>query len=188
MAVSSSIAYGGGSVLVGNYGSDSVARIDMATNQVVARVAVGNQPIGIAFDDSDWSVWVANFGDSAVTHIDGTTNAVRARAIVPGEHEDVVLGFGSVWIPSEEGWITRIDPAMLAVSATIPVAADPDFALVASGSVWTTAYQGSGISRIDPATNTVTASLSVRQGLQGIPLASTRLRAACRVAPPTRSD
>ena len=30
---------------------------------------------------------------------------------------------------------------------------DPDFALVADGSVWTTAYQGRAISRIDPATN-----------------------------------
>jgi DNA-binding beta-propeller fold protein YncE len=146
--------------------------------QVVARVPVGNQPIGIAYDDSDRSVWVANFGDSAVTHIDAATNTIRARAIVPGEHEDVALGFGSVWIPSEEGWLTRIDPATLAVSATIPVAADPDFALVAAGSVWTTAYQGSAISRIDPATSSVASTLPVRRGLQGIAFDGTDFWAA----------
>ena len=172
------LAAGGGSVWVGNNGSDSVTRIDIATNQVVGRVPVGDRPIGIGYDESDGSVWVANFGDSAVTHIDGTTNAVRARAIVPGQHEDVVFGFGSVWIPSEEGWITRLVPATLAVTATIRVAADPDFALVASGSVWTTAYQGRAISRIDPGTNSVAATLTVRQGLQGIAFDGTSFWAA----------
>jgi DNA-binding beta-propeller fold protein YncE len=64
------------------------------------------------------------------------------------------------------------------VQATISVAADPDYALVALGSVWTTAYQGSAISRIDPATNAVTASLSVRRGLQGIAFDGTSFWAA----------
>src|SRR5919198_1422958 len=146
--------------------------------QVVARVPVGDRPIGIGYDDVDASVWVANFGDSAVTKIDPTANAIRARAVVPGEHEDVVFGFGSVWVPSEEGWITRLDPATLTPRATISVAADPDFALVALGSVWTTAYQGSALSRIDPATNAVTASLPVRQGLQGLAFDGTSFWAA----------
>ena len=172
------LAAGGGSVWVGNNGSDSVTRIDTATNRVVATVPVGDRPIGIAYDPSDGSVWVANFGDSAVTHIDAATNTVRVRAVVPGEHEDVALGFGSVWIPSEEGWITRLDPATLAVTATIPVAADPDFALVAAGSVWTTAYQGTAISRIDAATSSVTATLPVRRGLQGIDFDGTSFWAA----------
>ena len=97
---------------------------------------------------------------------------------MPGEHEDVAFGFGSVWIPSEEGWITRLDPASLAVNATIPVAADPDFAMVASGSVWTTAYRGRAISRIDPGSNSVAATLTVRQGLQGIAFDGTSFWAA----------
>ena len=172
------LAAGGGSIWVGNNGSDSVTRIDTATNQVVARVAVGDRPLGIAYDDSDGSVWVANFGDSAVIHIDAATNTVRDRAIVPGEHEDVALGFGSVWIPSEEGWLTRLDPATLAVTATVTVAADPDFALVAAGSVWTTAYQGDRLSRIDPAANAVAATLAVHRGLQGIDFDGTDFWAA----------
>ena len=52
--------------------------------------------------------------------------------------------------------------------ATIPVGNDPDFALVAAGSVWTTAYTGSGISRVDPGTNAVAATLPSAVGLQGI--------------------
>jgi YVTN family beta-propeller protein len=162
------LAAGGGSIWVGNNGSNSVTRIDIATENVVARFPVGDRPIGIAYDDSDNTVWVANFGDSVVTHIDAATNTVRAIAGVPGEHEDVALGFGSVWIPSEEGWISRVNPATLGVTAKILVAADPDFALIAAGSVWTTAYRGSAISRIDPATNAVATTLRVRQGVQGI--------------------
>jgi YVTN family beta-propeller protein len=162
------ITAGGGSVWVGNNALDSVARIDTATNRVVATVAVGDRPLGLAYDAAANAVWVADFGDSAVTEIDAVTNGVRARVVVPGEHEDVALGFGSLWIPSEEGMLTRLDPSTLAVAATIPVAADPDFALVTADSVWTTAYAGTAISRIDPATNSVTRTIPARRGLQGI--------------------
>ena len=172
------LAAGGGSVWVGNNGIGSVTRIDTTTNQVVKKFFVGDRPIGIAYDASDNSVWVADFGDSTVTHIDAATNTIRGIAGVPGEHEDVVLGFGSVWIPSEEGWISRVDPVTLGVTAKISVAADPDFALISQGSVWTTAYQGSAISRIDPATNTVSRTLRVRQGLQGIDFDGTSFWAA----------
>jgi virginiamycin B lyase len=72
----------------------------------------------------------------------------------------------------------RSGPRDRARNATIPVAADPDFALVASGSVWTTAYQGRAISRIDPGTNSVAATLTARQGLQGIAFDGTSFWAA----------
>jgi len=153
-------------VWVGNNGSESVARIDPATNQVIARVEVGDRPIGIDYDGG--YVWITNFGDGMVTKIDAGTNAVAARAFVPGEHEGVVHGFGSVWVPSEEGTLTRLDPETLAPTAVIRVGLDPDFALVADGSVWTTAYQDRVISRIDPATNTVASTLPADLGLQGI--------------------
>jgi virginiamycin B lyase len=159
---------GGGSVWVGNNALDSVARIDAATDRVVATIRVGDRPLGLAYDADHGSVWVADFGDAAVTELDASTNAVVARAVIPGEHEDVALGFGWVWIPSEEGTLTRIDPATLTVTGTIPIAADPDFALVAAGSVWTTAYAGSVISRIDPATARVAATFPAHRGLQGI--------------------
>src|SRR2546423_271389 len=58
------LAAGGGSVWVGNNGSDSVARIDTATNRVVAEIPTGDRPLGLAYDDADRSVWVADFGDS----------------------------------------------------------------------------------------------------------------------------
>jgi streptogramin lyase len=44
---------------------------------------------------------------------------------------------------------------------------DPDFILIAAGSVWTTAYQDDVISRVDPATNAV-ATIPAPSGLQGI--------------------
>jgi len=159
---------GGGSIWVGNNALDSVARIDTATNRVVATVPVGDRPIGLAYDAGTAAVWVADFGDGAVTEIDAATNAVRRRAVIAGEHEDVALGFGSIWIPSEEGTLTRVDRATLTPTAVIPVAADPDYALVASGYVWTTAYRGSVISRIDPAANAVAGALPAHGGLQGI--------------------
>ncbi len=100
---------GAGSVWVGNNALDSVARVDTATNSVTATITVGDRPLGLAYDSANAAVWVADFGDSAVTRIDATTNAVLARALIPGEHEDVELGFGSLWIPSEEGTLTRVE-------------------------------------------------------------------------------
>jgi YVTN family beta-propeller protein len=172
------LAAGPGSVWVGNFALDSVARIDTATNAVVARIAVGNQPIGLTYDPGDRSVWTVDFGDGAVAHIDAATNALLARVVVPGEHEDVAIGFGSLWIPSEEGTLTRLDPATLAVTATTPVAADPDFAIVAAGSVWTSAYRGRVISRIDPSTAAIASTLPSPPGLQGLEFDGTDLWAA----------
>jgi DNA-binding beta-propeller fold protein YncE len=47
---------------------DEVALVDPATDEVVDRVDVGNEPVAVAASDTD--VWVVNAGDGTLTHID----------------------------------------------------------------------------------------------------------------------
>jgi YVTN family beta-propeller protein len=50
--------------------------LDGSTNTVVATIAVGLYPSGLAFDSSNGDIYVANDGDNSVSVIDGSTNTV----------------------------------------------------------------------------------------------------------------
>ncbi len=54
--------------------SDTVSRIDPATNTIVERIPVGDDPIAVAVGDG--SVWVTNYLDGTVSRIDPATNEV----------------------------------------------------------------------------------------------------------------
>src|SRR3954447_10509793 len=63
-----------GALWVNLYGSGQVAKIDPATNKVLARVRVGPQPISLAYGAS--SLWVGNGGSTTVSRINPTTRKV----------------------------------------------------------------------------------------------------------------
>ena len=58
----------GGGVVTVRVAPNSVAAIDPHTNRVVAQVAVGARPAGIAFGSG--SLWVANLDDQTVSRVD----------------------------------------------------------------------------------------------------------------------
>src|SRR5262249_54350550 len=102
---------------------DIVSRVDLDSNAIVASVAVGDDPEGIAVTPE--AVWVANHHDGTVSSIDPTTNRVVATVTVgsvgdSGPH-DIFAAAGAVWVdvPSR-GALVRIDPATNAVATSIP--------------------------------------------------------------------
>jgi YVTN family beta-propeller protein len=100
---------GFGSVWVANYGSDTVSRVDPATNKVIGEVAVGDQPCGLAVGAG--SVWVDGFGTGKVERIDPATMTVvrRLQSFAP---YDVTFAFGSVWSTDYGlGTVSRFNPA-----------------------------------------------------------------------------
>ena len=69
----------------------------------------------------------------------------------------LTFGSGSLWVGDPNlNSIFRIDPVALSVTATITGFTDPTAIHYAFGSVW--ARSGNNIKRVDPATNTVTAT------------------------------
>ncbi len=69
---------------VANHKSDDVSVIDTATKAVVATVAVGTEPVGVAVSPNGAHAVVANAGagSTTVSVIDTTTNTVTADIAV----------------------------------------------------------------------------------------------------------
>ena len=69
-------------IYVANDCSDNVSVIDGASNTVVATVAVGSGPYGVAVNPNTNRIYVTNAGSDNVSVIDGATNTVVATVAV----------------------------------------------------------------------------------------------------------
>src|SRR6188472_2360594 len=100
---------GDGSVWVANRGADTVSRIDLATQAVVATVNVGASPLSVAVGEG--SVWVANNLGDSVSRIDPRTNRAVHTIAVGKAPRGVAVGAGSVWVTvGKLDELVRIDP------------------------------------------------------------------------------
>jgi YVTN family beta-propeller protein len=136
-----------------------VARIDPATNKVIAEIQVPPGSFTAVFSYN--LVWVSSTEQSVVSVIHPASNNVIAQIPVDANPRFMAAGEGFVWTLNQKaGTVTKIDPRTLKVVATIDVGVPGtggDIA-VGEGAVWVT-QKTVPISRIDPATNKVTAQL-----------------------------
>jgi YVTN family beta-propeller protein len=146
--------------------ADSVGVIDAARNLLVARIAVGHDPLDVVI--AGGSVWVTNVTDESVTQIDAATRKVVRTIKLPATPTGLSAGEGSLWVTAgREGTVERIDvdtgkvedvvrlrPALrtqffsnvttrLRGAAWMPV-------LATAGSVWVGDAFSSRIFRLDP--------------------------------------
>jgi YVTN family beta-propeller protein len=145
------VAYGDGAVwlseAIPGVGSGSptgaLVRIDPATNAVVATVPVGRSPEGLAFTAG--AVWSANHRSDqpqdaapphtfSVSRVDVASNTATANVVVE----------------------TRADTG----DSWLNFCCGPQGAAAGAGSVWVADTTTNQVSRIDPATNTVTARIA----------------------------
>jgi YVTN family beta-propeller protein len=142
------------------YGDHGVARIDPKTNQMIAQVAVGRDPIGIGF--AGGSIWSANRADGTLSRIDPSTSRVTDTVRVGGKPYVLATAAGSLWVTDEEGGVLdRIDPASGRTTARIPVGDSPANMVADDRTIWVTLYTQNRIVRVDPATNAVSANVDV---------------------------
>jgi virginiamycin B lyase len=137
-------------------GDASVARIDPATNQVVATIPVGRAPSGLAVGAG--AVWVSRHSDGTVARIDPATNQVVATIPVGRAPGAVTVTGGAVWVAlPDNGGLVRIDPASNR-STVVRIARCCAGELAAGeGALWV-ANRGDGtLVRVDPGTGRVAA-------------------------------
>jgi YVTN family beta-propeller protein len=79
-----------------NPDADTVWEIDSHTGRVLAKIAVGDKPTGVA--RSDGAVWVANSADGTVSRIDPASGKVVATIEVGGSPQSIAVGEGGVWV------------------------------------------------------------------------------------------
>jgi YVTN family beta-propeller protein len=166
------IGIGAGSVWVSDDGAGELVRVDPSSNRVVARIAAGDSPGGVAVGEG--GVWVASskrasgeWSGGTVWRIDPNTNEVVAGIEVSSILVDVAVGEGAVWASNGNhgrfGAVWRIDPEtnQLSRSAPIRVGGGPSDVEVAHGSVWVALADDGAVVRIDPTTNEVGAPIRV---------------------------
>jgi virginiamycin B lyase len=159
----SGLIIGAGSLWAPSCSENALYRIDLATNKVIAKVAVGpaNGEGGIAFGAG--SVWMPSDPKGVVVkRIDPATNSVVAEVPLPPGSFTAIYGFGLVWVSStEKNLVSVISPVSNNVIAEIPVDAAPRFMAVGEGYVWTLNQTKGTVSKIDPYLKKSVATIEV---------------------------
>src|SRR5919204_496655 len=97
-AVAALMLGGGGPALAQ---SDSLVRVDPATNRPMHRITVGDTPTAVTVGGD--AIWVANRADGTVSRIDPGRNAVDKTIRVGAAPLDLVAGLGAVWVVRRTG-------------------------------------------------------------------------------------
>lgn len=133
-----SLATGEGAVWAAPEGRAAIHRIDPATNDVVAKVRIGDAqapPEVITPYVGLGSVWVAH--DSEVSRVDPATNKVVATIQTGAGAGRISFGFGYVWVTNyDDGTVSQIDPGTNEVIATVETGPNPNGIGVGLGGVW----------------------------------------------------
>ena len=153
-----------GAVWAGKGDTQSLVRIDPASNRVVATIPIGIEAWYIAATDAD--VWVSDWRTQTVVRVDPATNRVVATIPgLPNGPTGIAVTPGGVWVAcSRDNVIVRIDPATNQVAGSVQTDLTPLPVTYAYGSVWVRneMREGTGsVQRIDPGTGRVIASIQV---------------------------
>jgi streptogramin lyase len=105
-------------------------------------------------------VWTANRLSSSTSRVSFDGRLIETYRL-PTPPNALTVGFGSVWVASDDSdVIYRLTPTT-GQTETIPVPAGPTALVSGSDSVWVCAADARVIARIDPSTNSVTDRLDV---------------------------
>jgi streptogramin lyase len=182
------IAVADGALWVPQLTAGTLARVDLATNSVVATIPIvdanpallgaSSPPMLVAAGDG--MVWVTrSLGFEFQEHtwealrIDPATNQIAQTVPLEVRPYHIAMGEGSVWVTSrEQQAVVRFDPASGAVLATIPVNT-PGNIVFGGGRVWVAIAASNPATpletaaEIDPATNQVVKVISTPTDLFG---------------------
>ena len=159
-------------VQVRQQASEEVTSRPRSFGRVATTIHLGGQLSVVRADAA--GVWVQR--DREVVRVDPRTNRVTARLpMSPSDSELGAVGDGSLWLTHiAQGTVTRVDPATGRTVASIGVPGGDNAPVsmsmaVGPGAVWVD-YDlgGTGVVRIDPATNTVATAVKLAKTPAGL--------------------
>jgi serine/threonine-protein kinase len=154
------LAYGANRMWAASF--RAISRIDPASSRLVPGRSAVWGPFAYGFN----SLWMTG-SDTGLFRLVPTTLRRRATIELPISPLDVSVGFGSVWLPDDEGRrVWQIDPTRDVVQATYETPGRTFATTVGGGSVWAASDDGSVV-RIDPSTSK-TEQISVGAAPTGI--------------------
>ncbi len=183
------VAAGAGSFWMLTDKKGTLARVDPATNKVVAEIYVAPGSYAVAFGGN--AVWITCTQKNSLTRVNAQTNVVEETIPVGPKPRFLTVGEGAVWTLNQgDGSITRVDMKTNKVVATIEAGIPGGGGEISAGegSVWATVFEYP-ITRIDPSTNKVaqqfygTGGDSIRAGRGWLWLTDIRAGTVWRIDP-----
>jgi DNA-binding SARP family transcriptional activator/streptogramin lyase len=148
---------------------NSLAAIDPRSNRVVAAVAIGNTPRGVAVGRR--YVWTANAGEGTVSQIDPKT-LKPVRTIGLGKAATALVeANGQVWVATgSDDTVERIDARSGGVLGSVRLPSDLSSSAytIASGAGAVWVGSGNDVVKIDPVEAVATRRLHVGGGVNGV--------------------
>jgi len=138
----------------------SLARVDPATNKIIAILPFGPGDSEGGITESDDSVWIVSDEAGTLLRIDPASNSVRQKISIPAGSFNPLYTGGLVWITgNKSGVLTPVDARTGEVLASIPVGPQPRFLTFGAGSIWTLNQGDGSVTRVDAKTRSVTAKI-----------------------------
>ena len=157
------IALSARNVWVANGSDGTVTEIDAATSREVARIPVGALPAAVAAGPG--VVWVANSGDDNLSRID--IDSGQVTTVSAGDGPDGLLVDGdSLWVANgADGTVSHLDARTGSpVGDVVPVDSGGADVLLAQGSLWIANQSALNVTRVDPQSGRVLATIPVGDG------------------------
>ncbi len=133
------IAFGKGSVWVGNVADRTLTRVNIGTRANAGTISLGNQtPTGIAVGEG--AVWVAHGFLGKLSRVDPEFGQVTKTLDLAGTSGNGVVAVGdrAVWAVYGESTLARVDPVSVRLLGRGLAGASPSGIVVANGAVWVT--------------------------------------------------
>jgi YVTN family beta-propeller protein len=149
------------------HGISAVSQIDPAGVKARRTITLGDVPLALAVADD--SVWVVAPPTNRLISIDPATGSVTDSIPVANLNygaefqyasPGIAVDRSSVWVPTGNA-VTRIDRLGLGTIKRIHTSRYPVGIAIGGGSVWVSNHLVGTVSRIDPKTNKVVATIKV---------------------------
>jgi len=148
----SSVAFGTGSIWVGQDDRRTVRRVDPDTGRA-RMLKPGGAPANVAFGEG--GLWTWNYSNS-VTRMDPATDVEDDYIETGADIGAFAVGEGGVWVTQpERGTVTFVDAGTDKAGSPIRVPGDLDQIAAGGGAVWASRTDSTTIAVIDPATKKV---------------------------------
>lgn len=158
------VVSGAGSVWLASEGA-AIARVDPASNSVVATIPVsaGSFTLAFGFD----AVWAVSMTGGTLQKVDPATNAVVATTTMGSRPGFLAAGEGAVWVQEQgDGTVARIDPVSGEITGRVQIAETLKYGDIDTGGgrVWLRTTAGQTFVEIDPVALTVLARVGDATG------------------------
>jgi virginiamycin B lyase len=157
---------GAGSIWVASDNvAGKVARVDPATNTVIASISVDPGTWYLTFGYG--AVWVVSSEKQSVQRIDPKTNTVTKRTLLGKSPAFLAAGEGAVWVQEQgDGTVARVDPVTGDVTGRVKVGEVLKYGDIdtGGGKVWLRTTEDQTFVVIDPKTLAIKARIGKAEG------------------------